>query len=281
MTCWAKVPSFANIDQYVTAIGKFPMLTYEEELEAGLRKDEESISKLVLSHLRLGVSIARKYANSQISLSDLIGEANVGLMNATLNFDPAKGRFSTFATWYIKSAIHEYVLANGRCVSIATTKPQRKLYFNLRQLRAEMKQHGTLTTSQVKEIAEKLDVPERDVREMEVRMNGNDYPINAGEDTSEDLENVVDFKRFVSDSRFDPAHVLENLEHDYLENFGPEEALSVLDERERNIIRARYMSDSPLTLNDCAAIHGISAERVRQLEVRALKKMREALKEYA
>lgn len=284
MTCWTAIPALGNQDAYFRAIDKFPMLTLEEEVDAGNIKDEASIMKLVLSHLRLAASIARKYytiSTGGAGDSDLIQEANVALLQAAARFEPAKGRFSSFATRYINAAIHGYIMKNHRIVKIATTKAHKTMYFNLGGAKRKLltgTNRISLNEKEIESIAKEYDVRPEDVIEMEKRLVCNDFSIFTPGNGSEGEWSLEDM---LPDVYHEPLAALERAERHYLETEGAREALNTLDDREKFIIENRYMVEKPLTLTELGSIFGVSFERIRQLEARALKKMREHLMEYA
>jgi RNA polymerase sigma-32 factor len=227
----------------------------------------------VLSHLRLVVSVARQYLGYGLPHADLIQEGNVGLMKAVKRFDPERGvRLVSFAVHWIKAEIHEYVVRNWRMVKVATTKAQRKLFFNLRSMRPDGQ---TLDTYQVAEIAATLKVSPEDVREMEVRMSGRELSLENQDDDDESYAPIA----YLSDEgRSDPTQVLERHAADVMQGSGLTQALDILDERSRRIVEARWLQDDGgATLHDLAAEFGVSAERIRQIEVAAMKKMRSHL----
>jgi RNA polymerase sigma-32 factor len=253
------------------------MLTLEEEqLFARQFKNDndlEAAGKLVLSHLRLVVSVSRQYLGYGLPHGDLIQEGNIGLMKAVKRFDPERGvRLVSFAVHWIKAEIHEYVVRNWRMVKVATTKAQRKLFFNLRSMRPDGQ---TLDTYQVAEIAATLKVSPEDVREMEVRMSGRELSLENQDDDDESYAPIA----YLSDEgRSDPTQVLERHAADVMQGSGLTQALDILDERSRRIVEARWLQDDGgATLHDLAAEFGVSAERIRQIEVAAMKKMRSHL----
>ena len=253
------------------------MLSAEQEIKLAQRlRDSDDIDaarELVLSHLRLVVSVARQYLGYGLPHADLIQEGNVGLMKAVKRFDPERGvRLVSFAVHWIKAEIHEYVVRNWRMVKVATTKAQRKLFFNLRSMRPDGQ---TLDSSQVAEIAATLKVSPEDVREMEVRMSGREISL---ENQDDDDESYAPIAYLSDDGRSDPTQVLERHALDDLQSNGLSRALEVLDERSRRIVEARWLQDDGgPTLHDLAAEFGVSAERIRQIEVAAMKKMRSHL----
>lgn len=278
--------SIGNIDAYISAVNRIPLLSAEEENEyARLHRDNsdlEAASKLVLSHLRLVVSIARGYLGYGLPHADLIQEGNVGLMKAVKRFDPEQGvRLVSYAMHWIKAEIHEYILKNWRLVKVATTKAQRKLFFNLRSLKQGL---ATFSPTEIDEVAKELNVKREEVIEMETRLSGGDIALEGQvEDGEEQFAPIA----YLTDASHEPTRVLENRQFDKLQGEGLETALSTLDERSRRIIEARWLHESDdgsvgsATLHDLADEFGVSAERIRQIEVQAMKRMKKALAAYA
>jgi RNA polymerase sigma-32 factor len=269
--------SLGTIEAYITTVNRLPVLSAEQELTLARRlRDQEDIAaarELVLSHLRLVVSVARQYLGYGLPHADLIQEGNVGLMKAVKRFDPERGvRLVSFAVHWIKAEIHEYVVRNWRMVKVATTKAQRKLFFNLRSMRPDGQ---TLDTHQVDEIAATLKVSPADVREMEVRMSGRELSLENQDDDDESYAPIA----YLSDEgRADPTQVLERQAADVMQGSGLTQALDILDARSRRIVEARWLQDDGgATLHDLAAEFGVSAERIRQIEAAAMKKMRSHL----
>ncbi|GAA0231529.1 RNA polymerase sigma factor RpoH [Castellaniella daejeonensis] len=268
--------ALGTIDAYISAVNRLPMLTAEQEADLGRRlrdhNDLDAARDLVLSHLRLVVSIARQYLGYGLAHADLIQEGNIGLMKAVRRFDPDRGvRLVSFAVHWIRAEIHEYVVRNWRLVKIATTKAQRKLFFNLRRMRPDGRSLGP---DQVADIARELDVRPEDVTEMEVRLSGNDCALDA---PSDDEERYAP-SDWLADEAQEPVQVLARRGMDALQGEGLEHALSSLDARSQHIVRARWLADDGgATLHELADEYGISAERVRQIESAALKKLRVAL----
>ena len=296
---WALVPSLGNLDAYISAVNRVPMLTLEQEQEFArkLRNDNdlEAAGKLVLSHLRLVVSISRQYLGYGLPHGDLIQEGNIGLMKAVKRFDPDQGvRLVSYAMHWIKAEIHEYILKNWRMVKVATTKAQRKLFFNLRSMRqrfkaddaaADMATHrDTLSPAQVRAMADELNVSADDVLEMETRLSGGDVLLDPM--ASDDGEEVYGPISYLTDSNHEPLAVIEAHRRDVLASDGIASALEVLDPRSRRIVEERWLKvnddgSGAMTLHDLAAEYGVSAERIRQIEVAAMKKMKKALVEFA
>jgi len=268
-----------SIDSYITSVKHFPVLTHEEELEFATRfrrdNDLDSARALVLSHLRVVVSVARGYAGYGLPQADLIQEGNVGLMKAVKRFDPDRGvRLVSFALHWIRAEIHEYILRNWRLVKIATTKAQRKLFFNLRSMKQGL---DTLKPKEVSRIAQELNVSDREVVEMETRFGNHEMSLEP--DASDEDSSFAPIAYLAADSEQEPDQVLERNELEKLESVGLKQALDSLDERSRRIIQARWLhsSDSAATLHDLAAEFNVSAERIRQIEQKAMGKMHDAL----
>jgi len=269
--------SLGTIEAYISAVNQLPMLTAEREVELGrqLRERDDLLAarELILSHLRLVVSVARQYLGYGLPHADLIQEGNVGLMKAVKRFDPERGvRLVSFAVHWIKAEIHEYIIRNWRLVKVATTKAQRKLFFNLRSMRPDGQ---TLDPSQVDRIAEELNVRREDVSEMEVRLSGRDLSLEKQDD---DDDTYAPISYLSDEGHAEPTNVLDRREHDRLQGSGLGSALEALDARSRRIVEARWLQDDGgMTLQDLAQEFGVSAERIRQIEAAALKKMRGAL----
>ncbi|MDC7716404.1 RNA polymerase sigma factor RpoH [Vogesella sp. DC21W] len=265
-----------SLEQYIQTVNSIPMLTPEEEFELATRQQEqgdlEAAKRLVLSHLRVVVSIARGYSGYGLPQADLIQEGNIGLMKAVKRFEPTRGvRLFSFAVHWIKAEIHEFILRNWRLVRIATTKPQRKLFFNLRSMKQGF---SALSEKEAQAIAEQLGVKPEEVREMETRMSGQDMALLADEGDDEGFAPID----WLADSHHEPTRAMERRALDTLQGEGIEHALATLDPRSRRIIEARWLADdSGATLHDLAAEFGVSAERIRQIEAKALGKMKAAL----
>ncbi|HEY1460723.1 MAG TPA: RNA polymerase sigma factor RpoH [Casimicrobiaceae bacterium] len=266
--------SLGSLDQYVQAVNRFPLLTQSQETELGRRlqrdDDVDAARQLVLSHLRLVVSVSRNYLGYGLPQADLIQEGNIGLMKAVRRFDPERGvRLVSFALHWIRAEIHEYILRNWRLVKIATTKAQRKLFFNLRSMKPRA---GTLTATEARAIASALSVKPEEVVEMETRLSGQDVAMDpqAGEE-GESLTPIG----YLTDSEDEPVQILERIETDRNRSAGLRDALAKLDDRSRTIIEARWLRETDqATLQDLADQYGVSAERIRQIESKALKTMR-------
>ena len=289
---WAVVPSLGNLDAYISAVNRVPLLTQEEETSFGKRLrdsgDLEAAGKLVLSHLRLVVAISRKYLGYGLPHGDLIQEGNVGLMKAVKRFDPEHGvRLVSYAMHWIKAEIHEYILKNWRMVKVATTKAQRKLFFNLRSMKQGLKSRAedadthrnTLTQDEVDTLAATLNVKREDVLEMETRLTGGDMALEPQSDDGEDSYAPI---AYLADDQSEPTQVLEAKNRDWLAGDGIALALDALDSRSRRIVEQRWLnvnddSTGGMTLHDLAGEYGVSAERIRQIEVAAMKKMKKAL----
>ncbi len=274
------ISSTDGLDQYIRLVKSFPMLSAEDEfaLATRLQKDNdlEAAKQLILSHMRLVVSIARGYSGYGLPQADLIQEGNIGLMKAVRKFDPERGvRLVSFAMHWIKAEIHEYIVRNWRLVKIATTKAQRKLFFNLRSMKQGL---GTLDTKEVKHIADELNVKPEEVLEMEARMNGHEISLEGYSD--DDGEEVYSPIAYLEDPNAEPSEFLAERQAERLEMSGLAQAMESLDERSRRIVQARWLQeDNSATLHDLADEFGVSAERIRQIEQKAMQKMRLLLSE--
>jgi RNA polymerase sigma-32 factor len=271
----AALPSTAgSLETYIQAVNRFPLLSEEEEMRLARQlrdqNDLEAAGQLVLSHLRLVVSIARGYLGYGLPHADLIQEGNVGLMKAVKRFDPDRGvRLVSFAVHWIRAEIHEHILRNWRIVKIATTKAQRKLFFNLRSMK---KSHGALSREETDAMASTLKVRPVDVSEMEMRLGGQDISL---EPVGEDDEDSFGPISYLSNPDQEPGRILEHEESARLRTQGLEQALANLDPRSRRIIEARWLKETDTaTLHELADEFGVSAERIRQIEGQAMKKMR-------
>jgi len=275
--------TLGNLDAYISAVNRLPMLTQEEEtrLATALRdhNDLAAAQQMVLSHLRLVVSIARGYLGYGLPHADLIQEGNVGLMKAVKRFNPDQGvRLVSYAMHWIKAEMHEYILKNWRLVKVATTKAQRKLFFNLRSHKLGFE---SMTQGQIDQLAETLNVKREEVIEMEMRLSGRDIALDAPTDDDGDKFAPV---AYLSSNNTEPTKLLEDQHYDQLQTVGLETALDNLDPRSRRIIESRWLANddgSGATLHDLAAEFKVSAERIRQIESAALKKMRGSLAAYA
>ncbi|MBL8327687.1 MAG: RNA polymerase sigma factor RpoH [Rubrivivax sp.] len=289
---WSLVPSLGNLDAYISAVNRMPMLTQAEEAEMSRRLrdqgDIEAAGRLVLSHLRLVVSLSRQYLGYGLPQSDLIQEGNVGLMKAVRRFDPEQGvRLVSYAMHWIKAEIHEYILRNWRMVKVATTKAQRKLFFNLRSMKQGFKaeaadghtHRSALTPGEVAIVAQELNVKPEEVVEMETRMAGGDVALEPQEDDGEESYAPI---AYLADERQEPTRQIEAQQRDRMAGEGILRALDALDARSRRIVEERWLkvnddNSGGMTLHELAAEYGVSAERIRQIEVAAMKKMRKAL----
>jgi len=286
MTAVVNPGSLGTIDSYIQAVNRLPLLTAEEEHDYAVRfrddDDLEAARRLVLSHLRLVVSIARGYLSYGLPHGDLIQEGNVGLMKAVKRFDPERGvRLVSFAMHWIKAEMHEYILKNWRLVKVATTKAQRKLFFNLRSHKTGVQ---TFTPAEVDALAKELNVKREEVIEMETRLSGGDIALEGQVDDGEEAFAPI---AYLKDEHNEPTQVLEAKRRDRLQTDGIAAALEKLDPRSRRIVEARWLAEDvdgkvgTATLHDLAGEFGVSAERIRQIEVAAMKKMKAALVEYA
>ena len=271
------ISAAGSLESYVQTVNKFPILSHEEEVSLARRfheySDLEAARKLVLSHLRVVVAIARNYTGYGLSQADLIQEGNIGLMKAVKRFDPERGvRLVSFAMHWIRAEMHEFILRNWRIVKIATTKAQRKLFFNLRSLKKNL---GTLGDEEVSTMARELGVTRRDVVEMETRLGGHDIALEPANDDENDGFSPIAYLR---DPAAEPSQILEDEESERLQKSDLCDALEELDPRSRRIIEARWLrEDKSATLHDLAAEFGVSAERIRQIEQKALTRMKSAL----
>lgn len=265
----------ANLESYIQAVNGIPILSVEEERALALRlhndNDLEAARQLVMSHLRFVVHIAKSYAGYGLAQADLIQEGNVGLMKAVKRFNPEFGvRLVSFAVHWIKAEIHEFILRNWRIVKVATTKAQRKMFFNLRSAKKRL---AWLTNDEVHAVAEDLGVEPRVVREMEGRLSAHDAAFDAG--TDDDDEKAYQAPAYyLEDKRADPAGLVESANWTEDSNTRLHDAIVSLDERSQNILRERWLSEGKSTLHDLAAKYGVSAERIRQLEKNAMKKVK-------
>jgi RNA polymerase sigma-32 factor len=274
--------NLGNIDAYISAVNRLPMLTQEEEVSLARRwrasNDLAAAQGLVLSHLRLVVSIARGYLGYGLPHADLIQEGNIGLMKAVKRFDPDQGvRLVSYAMHWIKAEMHEYILKNWRLVKVATTKAQRKLFFNLRSHKEGL---DSMTPAQVDALAKTLNVKREEVIEMETRLSGRDIALEAPTDDEDDKFSPI---AYLSSDSSEPSKVLEAQAFDRLQSEGLASALEKLDPRSRRIVEARWLANddgSGATLHELADEFGVSAERIRQIEAVALKKMKGSLASY-
>ena len=293
---WAVVPSLGNLDAYISAVNRLPLLTLEQEQEYARKlkdhNDIEAAGKLVLSHLRLVVSVSRKYLGYGLPHGDLIQEGNIGLMKAVKRFDPDQGvRLVSYALHWIRAEIHEYILKNWRMVKVATTKAQRKLFFNLRSMKQGFKDDAdapthrdTLTDDQIDVMARELNVKREEVIEMEARMAGGDVLLDPA--PNDDGDEAFGPIAYLADASHEPTAMMESRQRDVLATDGIAAALEELDPRSRRIVEERWLKvnddgSGGLTLHDLAGEYGVSAERIRQIESAAMKKMKKALAAYA
>jgi len=296
---WALVPPLGNLDAYIAAVNRLPMLTLEEEQDCARRlknnNDLDAAGRLVMSHLRLVVAISRQYLGYGLPHGDLIQEGNVGLMKAVKRFDPDQGvRLVSYAMHWIKAEIHEYILKNWRMVKLATSKAQRKLFFNLRSMKQSLKadaavneeatHRDTLSAHEIDLVAQKLNVKREEVIEMETRMAGGDVLLDPT--PSDDGENAFGPIAYLTDAAHEPTAMLESRQRDAMATDGISLALEGLDERSRHIVEERWLKvnddgSGGMTLHELAAVYGVSAERIRQIESAAMKKMKKTLVEFA
>jgi len=269
------IPSVGgSLESYIQTVNSFPLLTQEQEQEYARRlrqeNDLDAARELVVSHLRVVVAIARSYMGYGLPQADLIQEGNIGLMKAVKRFDPERGvRLVSFAVHWIRAEIHEFVLRNWRIVKIATTKAQRKLFFNLRSLKQGL---GTMGAEDVKAMARQLGVKAEEVVEMETRLGGHDVALEPLGDEEEDTFSPISY--LIAENA-EPARLLEHEETARLRGAGLEKAIASLDARSRRIIEARWLNEKEsATLHDLAAEFGVSAERIRQIESKALARMK-------
>ena len=267
------VPAAGSLDQYIQSVNRMPMLSEQQEVELATRlRDEGDVDaarQLVMSHLRVVVAIARGYLGYGLPHADLIQEGNIGLMKAVKRFDPTRGvRLVSFAIHWIKAEIHEYILKNWRLVKIATTKAQRKLFFNLRGMKQDS---STLQPAEVRSIAAQLGVKPEEVVEMETRLTGRDIPLDAGSDDEDERFAPI---AYLPDPHAEPSEQVEQAQLARLQDSGLRDALASLDERSRAIVQRRWLAEGDsATLHELAAEYGVSAERIRQIEAKAMQKM--------
>ena len=274
------VPSaVGSLEGYIQSVNCFPVLSLEEELDLANRfittDDLPAARQLVLSHLRVVVSVARGYAGYGLPQADLIQEGNIGLMKAVKRFDPNRGvRLVSFALHWIRAEIHEFVVRNWRLVKIATTKSQRKLFFNLRSMKQGL---VPLKREQIKEIAQQLNVSERDVVEMEGRFANHEVALEPS--GSDEEESYAPIHYLADNAEYEPSRILESAQLERVQTTGLANALSSLDERSRRIVELRWLrEEDSATLHELAAEFNVSAERIRQIEQKALSKMQILLK---
>ena len=295
----ATMPPLGNLDAYISAVNRMPMLTSEQEQDYAKKlkenNDLDAAGRLIMSHLRLVVAVSRQYLGYGLPHGDLIQEGNVGLMKAVRRFDPSQGvRLVSYAMHWIKAEIHEYILKNWRMVKVATTKAQRKLFFNLRSkkqgfraaadLDDVMAHRDGLTEQEIDIIAQDLNVKREEVMEMETRMSGGDVLLDPA--PSDDGEQAFGPIAYLSDASHEPTAMLEARQRDTMATDGIAAALDTLDARSRRIVEQRWLNvnddgSGGMTLHELAAEYGVSAERIRQIEVAAMKKMKKALVAFA
>jgi len=268
----------ANLSAYISSVNAFPILTQEREQELAealyYREDLSAARELVLAHLRFVVHIARSYSGYGLPLTDLVQEGNVGLMKAVRRFDPERGvRLVSFAVHWIKAEIHEYILRNWRIVKIATTKAQRKLFFNLRSAKKSL---GWLNNEEAEAVASDLGVDVAEVRRMEGRLSSHDVAFDGAVDDDDDSANFAP-AQYLEDNSFNPARELEEADWEEASLNQLAYAMDTLDDRSREIVQSRWLDESKATLHELADRFGVSAERIRQLEQNAIKKMRAAI----
>jgi RNA polymerase sigma-32 factor len=269
------VPSVVgSLDAYISAVHRIPVLTQDEEQALSRRYNEkedlESARQLVMSHLRFVVHVARGYSGYGLQMADLIQEGNIGLMKAVKRFNPDQGvRLVSFAVHWIRAEMHEFILRNWRIVKVATTKAQRKLFFNLRKSKKRL---GWMNAEEVRTVAKDLGVPEATVREMESRLSGRDIGFEAPADAEEDAKPAPE--AFLIDEGADPYENVADADQADNQLDTLSAALQNLDKRSRDIIQRRWLNEEKATLQDLADEYGVSAERIRQVEANAMKKMR-------
>lgn len=271
-----------DIETYLSSVHAIPILTKEQEQELTFKlydeDDLDAARQLVIHHLRFVVHIARSYQGYGLPLADIIQEGNVGLMKAVDRFDPNRGvKVVSFAVHWIKAEIHEYILRNWRLVKIATTKAQRKLFFNLR---SKKKSLGWLTKDEAEKIANDLNVEVKDVLHMENRLSSTDAAFDSPTSTNDD-EEMMSPAQYLEDKRYDPEMIVSNEEVEKVNNENLMEALKLLDDRSKDILLRRYLADQKATLHELADEYGVSAERIRQIETGALKKLKISMGEAA
>ena len=295
---WGLLPPLGHLDAYISAVNRMTLLTLEQEQSYGRQLKEQgdldAAGKLIMSHLRLVVSVSRQYLGYGLPHADLIQEGNIGLMKAVKRFDPDQGvRLVSYALHWIKAEIHEYILRNWRMVKVATTKAHRKLFFNLRSMKQNLKAEAadagvthrdTLSDEQIDVVARELNVKREEVIEMETRMAGGDVLLDPA--TRDDGEEAFGPIAYLADANHEPTAMIESHQRDVLASDGIAAALEGLDARSRRIVEERWLKvnddgSGGMTLHELAAEYGVSAERIRQIEVAAMKKMRGTLAAYA
>tara|TARA_E500000081_G_C6114452_1_gene344450 strand:- start:939 stop:1799 length:861 start_codon:yes stop_codon:yes gene_type:complete len=271
-----------DIESYLSSVHAIPILTKEQEQELALKLYEEddldAARQLVIHHLRFVVHISRSYQGYGLPLGDIIQEGNVGLMKAVDKYDPHRGvKLVSFAVHWIKAEIHEYILRNWRQVKIATTKAQRKLFFNLR---SKKKSLDWLTKEEAEKIASDLNVEVKDVLHMENRLSSNDSSFDSPVSTGDDAETMSP-SQYLEDKRYDPEVIVAKEQAEQLNSNDLINALKILDDRSKDILQRRYLADKKATLHDLAAEYSVSAERIRQIENSALKKLKSVMVDFA
>ena len=271
-----------DIESYLSSVHAIPILTKEQEQELALKLYEEddldAARQLVIHHLRFVVHISRSYQGYGLPLGDIIQEGNVGLMKAVDKYDPHRGvKLVSFAVHWIKAEIHEYILRNWRQVKIATTKAQRKLFFNLR---SKKKSLDWLTKEEAEKIASDLNVEVKDVLHMENRLSSNDSSFDSPVSTGDDTETMSP-SQYLEDKRYDPEVIVAKEQAEQLKSNDLINALKILDDRSKDILQRRYLADKKATLHDLAAEYSVSAERIRQIENSALKKLKSVMVDFA
>lgn len=274
------IPNSQGLAAYIQAVNAAPVLSAEQERDLAIRYSEQNdldaARELVMSQLRQVVRVARGFTGYGLPLGDLIQEGNIGLMKAVKNFDPKRGvRLVSFAVHWIKAEIYDYVLRNWRIVKMATTKAQRKLFFNLRKSKTRL---GWLKEDEIERISENLDVPTHTIREMEARMAGLDVSFD-GSDADDEYNNAP--ASYLPDLNYNPEHLASMVDEEQSRNVRLKQAMEVLDSRSQDIVRRRWLEEHKPTLHELAAEYDVSAERIRQIEKRAMEKMREQLDDAA
>ncbi|MDG1468431.1 MAG: RNA polymerase sigma factor RpoH [Glaciecola sp.] len=272
------IPKSGSIESYIQSVSNIPMLTADEEKSLAERLFNEgdltAARELVMSHLRFVVHIAKSYSGYGLAQADLVQEGNIGLMKAVKRFDPNVGvRLVSFAVHWIKAEIHEFVLKNWRIVKVATTKAQRKLFFNLRKSKKRL---GWFTHKEVQKVAQELGVSEKEVLQMEARMGSQDTAFDLSSDDGDDNSNFAP-AQYLEDKSEDVESAVINADYDSNASARLYSAIKTLDERSQHIIETRWLSDNKMTLQDLAAKYQVSAERVRQIEKNAMKKIQSAM----
>ena len=269
------IPNGQGLASYIQAVNAAPILSAEQERDLAVRygeqNDLDAARELVMSQLRQVVRVARGFTGYGLPLGDLIQEGNIGLMKAVKNFDPKRGvRLISFAVHWIKAEIYDYVLRNWRIVKMATTKAQRKLFFNLRKSKTRL---DWLKENEIEQISENLDVPTHTIREMEARMSGMDVAFD-GNDAEDEYAAPASY---LPDLQYNPEHLVSMADEEQSRNVQLQQAMEMLDPRSQDIVRRRWLDEQKPTLHELAAEYDVSAERIRQIEKRAMEKMKEQL----